>query len=69
MIFHLKSGDKIRKACPNTGHKDCWTDEVRQERAEQNRDYRNDKGQFLNKEERIKQDQQKKEGDKVCKEE
>lgn len=25
LAIHLKNGEVITKACPNTGHKDCWT--------------------------------------------
>lgn len=28
--FFLKDGQVIRKAAPNTGHRDCWTEEYRQ---------------------------------------
>ncbi len=27
--FHLKSGEVVVKPCPNTGHRDCWTAELR----------------------------------------
>lgn len=35
--FHLKNGETVTKDCPNTGHKDCWTDEYRAITSEKRR--------------------------------
>lgn len=29
LVFYMKDGRTIEKPCPNTGHKDCWTPELR----------------------------------------
>lgn len=29
LLFYMQDGRRIEKACPNTGHKDCWTAEYR----------------------------------------
>ena len=29
LVFYMKDGTVIEKACPNTGHQDCWTAEYR----------------------------------------
>lgn len=35
--FHMRDGRVIRKDCPNTGHKDCWTAEYRAKASKERR--------------------------------
>lgn len=35
--IHLKSGEVVTKACPNTGHQECWTAEYRARISEERR--------------------------------
>jgi site-specific DNA recombinase len=37
LTFYLKDGTTVTKPCPNTGHQDCWTPELRAETSRKRR--------------------------------
>ena len=40
LVFFLKDGSTVRKEAPNTGHKDCWTQEARKKASDYRRSHR-----------------------------